>query len=366
MVERLSNGKRLHRRAGLELVGEHAVAHALEKHRGTIVRIVRGLVGQRDDLARVDVRHHDGARLSLMSLDGGPERLVGDELDSGVDRKGHVGARLAFLGPDVVDDAAVTVADHAPRARAPCQHMVAGKFDAFLSVIVRTRVSHDVSHGGTVGIAAAHFGRHTDAGDPECTDGLGQAEIAVAGQIDEVGRRAVVKLLEQLRVLDAEQLRKLAQLLLLLLRAAGHERRVRPDATAGLARREHDAVAVEDLASGPLDRDRARKALFALVLQEVIVEDLQIKGSARKNEEKHQDSEKRKVGAVLRNGNDDEGVGGMLGRSLSGLTVLCEEVRDLLPDGEHGTLDPFEKRQLHGRPPLEPSEAPALPSAAAA
>lgn len=56
----------------------------------------------------------------------------------------------------------------------------------------------------------------------------------------------------------------------------------------------------------------------------------------------------------------------MLGRSLSGLTVLCEEVRDLLPDGEHGTLDPFEKRQLHGRPPLEPSEAPALPSAAAA
>ena len=48
-----------------------------------------------------------------MALDGALQRPVGDELQTRVDRKHHIGTHFAFLDPDVLDDAPEAVTDDA-------------------------------------------------------------------------------------------------------------------------------------------------------------------------------------------------------------------------------------------------------------
>ena len=137
MLEGHRDGERLHRRAGLEGVGDDAVAQLRAGQLTALVRVVGRPVGQRQDLAGVRVEHHRRARLRLVALHRVAQCVEGEKLDLAVDRQRQVVAvvRLAHR-PDILDHPPEPVADHPAAARAPGQFRVAREFDAFLADVL--------------------------------------------------------------------------------------------------------------------------------------------------------------------------------------------------------------------------------------
>ena len=179
-VDRLRNGKGLHGRARLELIGEDAVSHLLEEHGRAVVRVVGRHIRKRNHLARIHVRNHHGARERPGLLNLGAQRLIGEELHARIDRERNVAPGHRFLLPDVVDDAAARIANHAPRAGAPGKLAVARELNAFLPAVVAPGKAHHMRRHGAVGIFAQHLGLDADPGETKLSHGFGGAHVAVA------------------------------------------------------------------------------------------------------------------------------------------------------------------------------------------
>ena len=79
------DGERLHGRAGLEGVGERAVAHPLAHGTAAIVRVVRGPVGERQDFAGARVENDQAAGFGLVGLDRRLELPEGEILQTAVE-----------------------------------------------------------------------------------------------------------------------------------------------------------------------------------------------------------------------------------------------------------------------------------------
>ena len=118
-LQRQRGDKGLHRRAGLEDVGHRAVAQLLARQVGAAAGVVARVVGQGQHLAGLYVQHHHRAGLGLVLQHRVAHALVGKELHLGVDGEVHVvaiggGHQLA----NVLHHAAQAVAHHGARAAA--------------------------------------------------------------------------------------------------------------------------------------------------------------------------------------------------------------------------------------------------------
>ncbi len=86
-LERRCDGERLQRRAGLEDIGERAVAHLLARDLVARIRVVGRPVGQRQDLAGLRVEDHEAAGLGAVRLDRRLQFAEREILEARVDRR---------------------------------------------------------------------------------------------------------------------------------------------------------------------------------------------------------------------------------------------------------------------------------------
>ena len=91
--QRQRDDERLHRRAGLEGVGQRAVAQLRAGEVLALVGLVARVVGQRQHFAGLRVEHHHAAGLGLVLDHRVAQLLVGEELHLAVDRQLQVACR---------------------------------------------------------------------------------------------------------------------------------------------------------------------------------------------------------------------------------------------------------------------------------
>jgi len=179
--------ERLHRRAGFEQIGHRAIAEILDFQIAAIVRIVRRLIDQRDNLARRRIDDDHRSRARALGIDGILERAIGDVLHPLVEAEMNILARSDGLQTlDVLDDAPQAILEYAAQTRCSPQQFVIGKLDAFLSAVVDIRETDDM---------AGHFGRwiiapilllKLEAGETQVADRRAFVRRQMTPQIDEL------------------------------------------------------------------------------------------------------------------------------------------------------------------------------------
>ena len=262
-VERQRHRERLESRAGLERVGDDAVAQLLAGQLAAVVRIVAGPVGQRQHFTGVDVEHHRRAGLGVEFLHRVLDAGKGDVLQLAVDRQRQVAAVVRLLRQaDVLDDAAEAVLDHAAAAGGANECLLLRQFHAFLADVLDAGEAHQVGHHFALRIEALVFLARVEAVDAELVDLVDDVHFDLALEVDEgtVG----VELLAQIRFRHVQQCRQCAQL----------GRRLRqhvvgngPHRLDRQRRRQHLAVAVHDLAARGRQFEHALVTALALLLK---------------------------------------------------------------------------------------------------
>ena len=292
-LERRHDREWLHRRTGLERVGQHPVADGLAAELAARVRVVRRQVRQRQQFAASRVDHDGGARLRVVLLERRLQCGVRDVLHPVVDRQRQVPPVERLAQPVVLDDAAEPVLDHATAAGTPGQQLLVGELDAFLPAVLDVREADDVRAGRTLGVVALELAAGVNAGDLQVGDARGDVGVDLAPQVDE-GAVVVGEPPLHFAGVHAEQARQLRDLLVRGLDVFGN----RPDRLRRHGRGEHDAVAVRDAAARRRDLERAGVARLALPLQEVRRHAAhQVEGAPRERHERAEQQEQHQLRA---------------------------------------------------------------------
>ena len=181
--QRQRDDEGLHRRAGLEGVGQRAVAQLRARQVLAVARVEAGVVGQRQHLARAHVEHDHAAGLGAVLGDGVAHALVGKELHLRIDRQLDVAAvhRVDLLA-DVLDHAAETVAQHRARPVAALQLRLEGQLDALLALFLDVGEAHDVRRGLTLGVVAPVLAQLVHALQPQRLDLAPECFVDLAAQ----------------------------------------------------------------------------------------------------------------------------------------------------------------------------------------
>jgi hypothetical protein len=215
--------------------------------------------------------------------------VEGDVLQLAVDRQGQVAAvvRLA-LHADVLDDAAQAVLDHAAAARLAGQRLLLRQFHRFLAHVLDVGEADHVRHHLALRVKALVFLAGVEAVDVELLDLGDDVHVDLAFQVDVAALG--VELLAQFGVRYLEQGRQFVQLLRRGVLDVFGKRRYRLHRQR---RRQHQAVAVEDLAARGRQFLGTHVAAGALLLQELVVHRLHPhgapgqRGKGREQHEQH-------------------------------------------------------------------------------
>ncbi len=124
-LQRRGHHERLEARAGLEDVGDRAVAIIFGPILRPVVRVVRRLIDHREHFAGSRVEHDDRARQGAAVGNRRLELAVGEILDSQIDARAQVAPRSRRLQQlDVADDLAAPILEHSLAAALAFQPMV--------------------------------------------------------------------------------------------------------------------------------------------------------------------------------------------------------------------------------------------------
>ena len=259
------------------------------------------------------------------------KRLVGNELQTGVNREHHVVTALRLLHPDVFHNAAPAVADHAARARSARKRRVVRKFNALAPPVVLIGESNHVRGELAFGIVAAHLVVDHDARNAKRLNLLRKVHADLAGDVHEGLAALCLKALFQVGVVLTKELSQSAQLAVSDLREAFP--RVDPDRPGGDARSKHDAVAVHDLTAAGRLGQRARITDLALTLQEPgLKAALQIKRAAHDDNDAEGGKEKYEPAAAGGNRDREQGRFGSVAPSSLRGGVLPPQFLGLVGD----------------------------------
>src|SRR6185312_2257155 len=128
---------RLHRRPGLENIGDRTIAVPARQHLAAIVGIECRLIDHRQHLARGDVDHHHGAGARLLLRHLRLQGAIGEILDAQIDGEHEVASRAGR--PDALDvlyDPAIAILDDALLTVYAGQRLVIGELQPRLTLIV--------------------------------------------------------------------------------------------------------------------------------------------------------------------------------------------------------------------------------------
>jgi hypothetical protein len=134
----------LHRRAGLEDVGQRAVAQLLAGQVLAVAGVVAGVVGQRQHLAGLRVQHHHRAGLGLVLGHRVADALVGEELHLGVD-----GRSMSWPLAGTISPMSSTTRPRRSRTTGASRRGPAapseGQLDALLALVLDVGEAHHVA-----------------------------------------------------------------------------------------------------------------------------------------------------------------------------------------------------------------------------
>ena len=249
--------------------------------RGAVVGVVVGLVHEREHLARLRVEDHERTCSCVLRLHRRPELAVREELQALVDRERHlVAVARRPHGLDVLDDAALAVANHLAAAGNAGKAIVGGELHALLAVVLDAGESDDVRHHFARGVVAAEFALLEDAGNPQSHDFGRLLGRNLALEIDELAIFPGNFLAQLLRV-ERERRGERSQLAFVELEILG----ARPDGFHRRGNRERLAVAVLHRAARSRHVEDAAVTRLALRLEEIGVHRLQVERAPRKDGE---------------------------------------------------------------------------------
>ena len=260
---------------------------------GTVIRVVRRHVGEREHFAGAHIERDDRAGLGAVLQDCSLERAEGEILDLAVDGQGEVASVLRFADRlHVLDDVAEPVLEDAPASRLAAEACLVRELDAFLTVVVDPGEADDVSRDFAAWVVAPVFAMLVNALQPERRDALRDIGRHLALEVDEIARW-VRELPRKFIACQAEQGCELAPLGARELRVG----RDRPDRLYRGGHRERLAVAIKDAAARRRHFDEARVARVAFLLQEVGLQRLQVQRTRAKHRERCQQRRKHKARA---------------------------------------------------------------------
>ncbi len=284
-LERPGGDERLHRRAGLEGVGQRAVA---QLRAGQVLAVggrVAREVGERQHLAGLRIEDDDAAGLGLVRGDRVADPLVGEELHLRVDRQADVLAlERRDAVADVLDDAAEPVLDDAARAVAAGELLLERELDAFLAVVLDVGEADDVRRRLALGVLALVLAHLVDALDR-------RDRVTALATLSSTWRRSQTKFgLSARRASSAALVMSSSVASRARARGVAFEvLRDRPDRRRRNARGEDQAVAVDDPAAARRQLDRVAVADLALAQEERRVDDLHVDGAAEQQQEAEAD-----------------------------------------------------------------------------
>jgi hypothetical protein len=291
-LQRQRRGKRLERRPRLEGVGQRPVPQLGPRQAFAIVRVVGRQIDQRQDLAAADINDDDAAGLGPVDLDRRLELAVSQVLDLRIERQANVLAILRrFQRSDVFDDVAAAVTDDGTAAVASDETRLEGPLDAFEPLVVDAGKADDVRR---------HVARGVVSGGIPFPDGLpGSLSAAMRSAVSgETWRLTKVKVFSEAILPSSSRT---------LMSSSAATGRFCPAlmvrASAGIAQIDFigvDTASMSPLRSTILPREAETSisrqiARFALFLQEVVVDDLQIEAARRPARQKgaHQEQADR-------------------------------------------------------------------------
>ena len=189
LLERGGEGEQLARRAGLEDVGDRAVAAVLLLGGAGIVRIVGGVLREREHLPGLGVVDHGAAAGRAPLLDRSGDDLLRFPLQVAVDRQDDVAAvlggdRLLLAGGDDLSLGAALVGGLAGGAP---QLVVEGELGASQGGAVGADEAQDVPGHGAGRVDAIGHGVRADARDPQGHRGVPHLGLDVLAQVGEAG-----------------------------------------------------------------------------------------------------------------------------------------------------------------------------------
>ena len=276
--------------------------------------VVAGVVGQCEHFACERVEHHNAAGLRPVGQHRIAQLLVSKELNLGIDAELNVFACFRLHGfTHLLHRASQAVFDHMAAACAPQQCAVEQELHTLLAVVFHIGKAHHMRGSLAFRVLAAVFGALVNALEIEFCNLLGVVGVDLTLEPNKAFI-LVGELFGQLSFGNAQQLRELLALAVF----QRHILRNSPDAGRRHAGRQYQSIAIQNTAAIGWQLQRAVVAHLALVLEEVVVEDLDI-GRARAQTHKTQGQRAHnKFAAPYRRAAGQQGAGGVLDAAAHG------------------------------------------------
>ena len=266
------HGKRLQRGAGLEQIGNDAIAQLRAAQFRAVVRVVGRDIGKRQHLSAACVERDHRAGLRPVRFHRVPQRSEREALDLAVDREPQILAVLRGAHRfDVLDHMTEPVLDHAPAARAAGEAGLKCELHALLPGVLDAGEPDHVRGRFAARVVTAELAVLVQAGNAQLRHARRRLGRNLAPEVDEVLRIPGQLLLELARHHVEERGKPLP-----LRWRSFHVLGNRPNRLHRRRDREGVAVAVEDPAARGGHFEQARVARVALFLQESGFQRLQV------------------------------------------------------------------------------------------
>src|SRR5450759_2422095 len=270
--DRRRHRERFQSRAGLEQIGNGAVAHRFAAGVIAVVRVVAGIVGESQHFAAARIENHYRTGLGSMLLDRTLQLAIGDVLQIAIQTEHDIAARLGRVETTgIFNNVPVVILDDALTAGFSGKLFLQEQLQTLLPNVVLSGKSQRLRSLLTRRIIAAIFALQRNPRQIQTHHFLDLIGGQQSFEIDKVARSIEQTIFHFLYV-HAEYLRQFFYLSPI----GFHVRRARPHRFNRGTDGKWFAVAVGDHAAVRTYFDHAAVALVAFFLQEIIVYPLQI------------------------------------------------------------------------------------------
>ena len=187
LLQRQRHRDRLHGGAGLENIGQGAVAQLLARQVLAVIGVIARIIGQSQHFAGLHIQHHYAASFGALRYHSIPQFLPCEILHLAVDGQMQI---LAVQRRNTIahalDHAPQTIADHAARTRLARQLFIEGALNAFQSLVFDIGKTHDMRHRGPFRVLTAVFLALVDASNAQFGNFLGNVFIHLTLDVDKV------------------------------------------------------------------------------------------------------------------------------------------------------------------------------------
>ncbi len=240
-----------------------------------IVRVVTGLIGDREYFTRHDVEHDERARFRVIGLDRCFQCAIGNVLDAQIDTRAQFfTVARRFDAFDTFDGPAEPVLENALGARLTGQPVIECEFQAFLPGIVDIGEADEVPGDLTGRVVSPVLPLNIDARQLQREHVCGLLRSDMAFEVQELLIHASRDASHQQLRVEPENFRKTGH----AIDGRGKLSRIRPDTVDGRADRQWFSVPVGDRAAVCRDLLGSQMPRVGFAIEKIFIDDLQENG----------------------------------------------------------------------------------------